>query len=218
MLRAMIFKELRETYWIALVALAVYLLFTVDQMGYNLEAMVRMERPWIPFIGGGFAGFFGLASACLAVALGFRQSVWESFRGTWPVLLHLPPGRRWILGVKLFTGSCLYLACAATPILIYGWWAATPGTHASPFEWTMTLGVWQEWLAITGLYLAAFLVGIRPARWIGSRLFPLVGVGVLVLVLCTAPLWLWMMIAATLILDACLVSVILFVASSRDFS
>jgi hypothetical protein len=214
----MVIKELRETFWMALVALGVYLLFIMEQlMGYDLKSMVRMERHIIPFATGEFGGTFGVISACLALALGFRQSIWESFRGTWPVLLHRPVSRRWMVGVKLATGLGLYLATAAAPILLYAGWAATPGTHASPFEWSMTLGAWQIWLAITGLYLAAFLVGIRPARWFGSRLLPLVGAGVLVLMLCMLDWWQWSMIGA-LALDGCLMSMILFVAYSRDYS
>ena len=80
-------------------------------------------------------------------------------------------------------GAGLYLAFSAVPILVYAWWAATPGTHAGPFEWSMTLPAWQLWLSITAIYLAAFLVGMRPARWIGSRLLPLVAVGLFVLLL-----------------------------------
>jgi len=209
----MIAKELRETIWIALVALGVYLVATVELMGYNLESMVYMERHWIPFASGEFGSMFGTISACLAMALGFRQSIWESFRGTWPVLLHRPVRRRWVMGAKLSAGLGLYLVTAAMPILLYAGWAATPGTHASPFEWSMTLGAWQIWLAITGFYLAAFLVGIRPARWIGSRLLPLVGVGVLVVILAVNR---WLI--GIFILDACLVSAIFFVACSRDYS
>ena len=218
MLRAMIFKELRETYWIALVALGVCVFFIVEQlMGYNLESMVRMERPYIPFASNEFTSPFGFISACLAMALGFRQSIWESFRGTWPVLLHRPVSRRWVVGVKLAAGLGLYLVTAAMPILLYAGWAATPGTHASPFEWSMTLGAWQKWLGIMGFYLAAFLVGIRPARWLGSRLLPLVGAGVLAAVLLDLDWWQWS-VAGALVLDACLVGTILFVASSRDYS
>lgn len=117
------------------------------------------------------------------------------------------------MGAKLSAGLGLYLVTAAMPILLYAGWAATPGTHASPFEWSMTLGAWQIWLAITGFYLAAFLVGIRPARWIGSRLLPLVGVGVLVVILAVNR---WLI--GIFILDACLVSAIFFVACSRDYS
>ena len=39
--------------------------------------------------------------------------------------------------------------CTAVPILVYGCWAATPGTHAIPFEWSMTVPIWGGWLAMT---------------------------------------------------------------------
>jgi hypothetical protein len=35
------------------------------------------------------------------------------------------------------------------------------------------------WAGSTAVYLAAFLVGIREARWFGSRLWPAVPVGIL---------------------------------------
>ena len=217
MLRAMIAKELRETYWIALAALGIYVLCTLELMGYNLKSMVYMERHVIPFASGEFTSMFGSISVCLALALGFRQALWESFRGTWPVLLHRPVSRWWMVGVKLSAGLGLYLATAAAPILLYAGRAATPGTHASPFQWSMTLDTWQIWLAITGLYLGAFLVGIRPARWFGSRLLPLVGAGILVVVLAVLDWWQWSLLGV-LAVDGCLVATILFVASSRDYS
>ena len=35
-------------------------------------------------------------------------------------------------------------ALPESPFLRYAIWAATPGTHASPFEWSMTLPTWQN--------------------------------------------------------------------------
>ena len=52
-------------------------------------------------------------------------------------------------------------------------WAATPGTHASPFEWSMTVPIWIGWFAMTILYLGAFHTVVRPGRWYRSRLLPL---------------------------------------------
>ena len=46
-----------------------------------------------------------------------------------------PPGRgSSLIGLKLAVGALVYLVCGAVPILLYGVWAATPGTHASPFD------------------------------------------------------------------------------------
>ena len=39
----------------------------------------------------------------------------------------------------------------------------------------MTIPVWLTWLAVGLVYLGAFLSGIRPAAWWGTRLMPLAG-------------------------------------------
>ena len=96
-------------------------------------------------------------------------------------------------------------------------WAATPGTHAGPFEWSMTWPAFLVWLLLPLFYLGAFASGIRPARWYGSRLLPLLAVGI--------PAWLlailakWWLIAAPLLLLVTLVllSNILWEAAKRDF-
>ena len=41
----------------------------------------------------------------------------------------------------------------------------------------MTAWAWQLWLCMPLVYLGAFLSGIRPARWFGTRLMPLVAAG-----------------------------------------
>ena len=41
----------------------------------------------------------------------------------------------------------------------------------------MTVPAFQIWLLMPLVYLGAFASGIRPARWFGSRLLPLVGGG-----------------------------------------
>jgi hypothetical protein len=88
-------------------------------------------------------------------------------------LLHRPVSRRRIYGAKLLVGLTTCLICGLAPFLMYAFWAATPGTHASPFEWSMTKDVWVAWLWMTAIYLGAFLSGIRPAAWLGTRLAPL---------------------------------------------
>ena len=92
---------------------------------------------------------------------------------------------------KLSTGIGLLLVCTLLPILIYATWAALPGTHPGPFEWSMTGPAFQVWLLLPLAYLGAFASGIRPARWFGSRLLPLVSVGLPASVLAMlSPWWL----------------------------
>ena len=158
--------------------------------------------------------FIGVA---LAIALGFRQSAWEPSQGTALYLLHLPLARRTIFLTKLVTGIGLLLACTLLPILIYATWAAMPGTHAGPFEWSMTGPAFRVWLLMPLAYLGAFASGIRPARWFGSRLLPLLSVAVPGILLCSLPHWWLIGFPLLLLVAAVLVSDILWEAETRDF-
>jgi hypothetical protein len=217
MLKALVYKELRESLWIAAIALAAYLYFVIGEMRLPLLPWMGGTGSAIPFIGDGFLNSFVMVSAALAIGLGLRQSVAESVRGTWLFLLHRPALRWKLVGLKLATGAAVYLLCAAVPILIYAWWAATPCTHASPFDWSMTLPCWQGWISISAVYFAAFLVGMRPARWFGSRLFPLFGAAVLAAILQALPWWWIFGLGGVLALDAWLIAGVLYTARTRNY-
>ena len=174
----------------------------------------------IPFIDGTFLSFLCFISIALAVTLGLRQTVAESRSGTWQFLLHRPVSLGRVLAAKLAVGMGWYLVCGLIAILSYAAWASLPGKHASPFLWWMTATTWKTWGMISIVYLAAFLTGIRPARWFGTRLLPLAAGGVLVLLL-TGSLFYWppwLGIAAFFVVAACLVGLIHFTARTRDFS
>jgi hypothetical protein len=218
MLKALVVKELRETILIALAALVFYACYVAAGMGLRVTPYIYQSEQAIPFLGDGFIWNFALVSTGLAIALALRQSAWESVRGTFSFLLHRPVGWTSLLGTKIAVGLGLYLAFAAVPILIYAWWAATPGTHASPFFWSMTLPAWQAWISLTAVYLGAFLSGLRPARWLGSRLLPAAGVGGLVWCIQSLPCWWIVGLAAILVLDFLVAVNILFVARSCDYS
>ncbi len=82
---------------------------------------------------------------------------------------------------------------------------------------------WMTWLAMTAVYLGAFLSGIRPAAWFGTRLAPLAAsliplvVIALLSVTIAASLWvLGLLVVAAF--DVLLVVLILFVVQTRDFA
>jgi hypothetical protein len=181
----MAWKELREIAWIALAAVIVYaVLAIVGYAAWGPETWIiatgRSEES-VPFVTDSFVSDFWWLAMGLTVALGAVQPLTESIRGTWPFLLHRPATRRWVVAVKLLVGLSLYLVTGAAIILARAFWAATPGTHASPFLWSMTLPCWEVWFSATVVYFAAFLVGIRPVRWHGTRLLPLAVAVVVVL-------------------------------------
>jgi hypothetical protein len=221
MLKAMIVKELRETAGIVAIGVAFYFYFTVKAMRHDLlEGFFSRYIDYlfaIPFIGGGYLSEFAWVSAGLTIALGFRQSLGESIYGTWMFLLHRPTGWASLISVKLLVGVAMYLVCAAAAILAYAWWAATPGTHASPFEWSMTVPTWKVWITMPVLYLGAFLSGIRPGRWIGTRLLPLATAGMLAVVVPELHWWPFCGLGLIVVSSIVLVDSIFFVVRTRDF-
>lgn len=193
MILAIVGKELRETWAYATLAVALFLghlnnylggcnLLLAKFFGWIPGFQTCKTSPMVPFVtagpSGAYEAFFGLMGVALAVALGLRQSAWESSRGTLHFLLQQPLSRRAIFLTKIVTGVGLVLLSTLVPILVYAGWAATPGTHASPFEWTMTWPTFRIWLVLPLVYLAAFATGIRPAAWYGARLMPLVAVAI----------------------------------------
>lgn len=227
MFRAMALKEFREIRGILFLALAAYglLLASVINPASSINPLVwfgfRSGSSGVPFIGDDFAGVFYLISVVFAIALALRQTLGESIGGTYLFLLHRPASRNWLIGVKLVVGTTAFMICTATPILIYALWAATPGTHASPFEWAMTVHVWIGWLAMMILYLGTFHAVIRPGRWYRSRLLPFVtsALAAFAAVMIAADFeYSLLPCLIVLVLDAWLIAMILFAIQTRDYT
>lgn len=226
MWKALAFKEARENIWLGAVALALLLFVVVSQTGwdegvlgsYGFRAFGAGSSE-IPFVGDEFSSGVAVIAALLAVALGFHQTLGEALHGTYLLLFHLPVARRRLVWAKLGVGLAVYAVCTVLPVLVYAVWAATPGTHASPFAWSMTWPMWQKLFTVTMLYLGAFLCGLRPARWFGSRLLPLVVVGMPTMVLVNAPIpWWWLPVLITAVVDVIFLVCIQHVVRVRDFS
>jgi hypothetical protein len=213
-------KELRELLWIALAALGCYLALIVSLMGgmlfFWVPGMPQAEE--IPFVSGGFTGGYTLISLVFAAVLGFRQSAWESSRGTYLFLLHRPLRRETIFLTKLAIGLSVLLICASVPIVLYGSWAARPGNHAGPFEWSMTGWTWRFLLQLPLVYLGAFLSGLRPARWFGTRLLPLAASLALLFLLNLLPLWWGLCLSLALVVGIFLAGNICFAAQVREYA
>jgi hypothetical protein len=82
----------------------------------------------------------------------------------------------------------------------------------------MTAPAWWTVIVIPTLYFGAFLSGIRPARWFGTRLLPLVAASVAVIGLYALP-WKWSLgIPAAALADVVLIACVSFVAGQRDYA
>ena len=162
MYKALAIKELRETAWLAALALVAYTLILFKLTGYDLWGRWEPVSS-VPFDDGKITFWSGVVAALFGMVLGIRQTWWESLRGTSVFLLHRPISRRALIATKLIMGGLLFLVATGLPLVIYSLWAAQPGTHASPFFWSMTGTCWWFWFAFPMVYAAAFLTGLRDA-------------------------------------------------------
>jgi hypothetical protein len=216
------FREIRGIVFLAVIGFGFAILADVKPGFPNPFRMVGGHGAAdIPFVDGSSCELIVLVAGAMAIALGLRQTLGESARGTYLLLLHRPASRRGVIGMKVFVGLAAYVICGAAAILIFGLWAATPGTHASPFEWSMTIDAWCALVPPAILYLGAFLSGLRPGRWFGTRLLPLVAA------FCVVAIWEamtegtnvgWGGVVFMLLLVVGLVDAIFFVAQTREYS
>lgn len=171
------YKELREIWWMGLIALVATACLVVDAMGIELGHDWRIQwfrqRGQSPFLGNDFAFSIGVTAFCLGGALGFWQTFAESVSGNWSYLLHRPVTRGQVIATKLVAGMTLLVVSIGLPLLGYCLWALS-GTHGAPYELWMTEDTLRLWATGTVGYLATFLVGIRTARVYVSGLWPLV--------------------------------------------
>jgi hypothetical protein len=214
---ALVRKEVRELLpWMVLVGL-LQLYLVSSAMGVHL-GFLQQSPQTIPFINDELCSYMFTVAGIFAAVIGFWQTAWESSRGTFLFLLHRPIHRDAIVFAKLAVGITVCLIAPALPVLIYARWAATPGTHASPFLWSMTGWAWMLVLEIPLVYLGAFLSGLRPAKWYGTRLLPFAA-SLLLLFATQGPPW-----GITINLVLTLIGYVLFfiaifqVAMQRDYS
>jgi hypothetical protein len=217
MLKSLTWKETRELLPLVLVALlgqAAMPLFSL----IDVNSQILPNDRTIPFINDSTVGRIGLIGLLAALVFGLWQSGGELFRGTLLFLLHRPLTRTQIFGVKLLVGIALTVVIAGVPLTLYTLWAAMPGSHASPFYWSMAVPYWLNAARLPIAYLGAFLSGLRPGRWLGSRLLPAAAGLCCCLLLSLTNSVPWLSLALTLGAVALLLVAILHVAESRDFS
>ena len=178
MIKALAIKELRESAGLVTLAALGMAWVVLSGMGRNpLQMFIEHNYTThhLAFIGDSFYADSMSVVGLFAVLLGFKQTVWELHRNTFSFLLHRPLSRQKILAIKLTIGGLLTFGLLAVAILTYGLWANTPGNSIVPFQWSMTAESWRLAQSLVLIYLGAFLSGIRPGRWFGTRLLPLAG-------------------------------------------
>ena len=140
MIKTLAIKELRELVGIISLAALAMLYVLGEETGWKFApwSSSRVRTQGVPFLSDDFTFILVLISGVFAIALGFKQSAWENVGNRYYYLLHRPLARNTVFLVKMAVGCALVLLMTSVPVLLYGWWAATPGHHASPFFWGMT--------------------------------------------------------------------------------
>lgn len=187
MSQALLIKELRESAGLLAVAVLACGCFLATLTGFPTLPWQSGQVASLPFVTDGLSFALWLVGGALAILLGLKQTAWEAGFGTYAFLLHRPVPRWKVFALKIAFGVAALLLITGLFILAYAAWAATPGVHAAPFFWTMTLPAWKLWFALPLLYLGAFFSGIRPARWFGTKLAPLAASAVVAVLLSLAP-------------------------------
>ncbi len=167
LVRAMLWKELREGAAGAAIALVVVAL------GLYVSTAI--------FGATGSAGFtaspisislFTLTSAGAALVIGYKQ-VTRDDRGDMRALLtHRPATRSQLFWAKAIAAALLYLAATVLPLTIALIWQATPGNRPVPFDIRMALADVADLFGGFVYLFAAMLATIRDVRWYASRLLP----------------------------------------------
>lgn len=215
---ALIKKELREVLPIAVVAALAFALVIAGVQGSSIVQGTYFGPSGakaVPFASHDFVTKASLVFLCFATALGFQQTLWEEYRGTYLLLMHRRPGRTKIILAKLGTGLVIYLVVSCLAIVYLAVWAMTPGNQPAPFLWRLT---WPSWLALlesTLFYFGAFFSGLRPGRWYGSRLLPYLAAWMLV------PIGIHSKLLGLVVLMAIVATfliAILWTANEREFS
>jgi hypothetical protein len=114
----------------------------------------------------------------LATILGMMQVLPERRRDQWAFLIHRPLSHTALFWHKAAAGCFLYTVSLGGALLLLWYLKWVPiGQHFPdvPFDWRFMLGGIANLLLGVPFYFAAMLCVMRPARWYGSKLVPLLG-------------------------------------------
>ena len=194
MIRALLKKELREHFLLAVVGLALAIVavalhlqpparlsahFTEASLwrialGGSVWGSYYRELP-VPITDGSYLGKLAVLCYLLGGGLGFLISWKEELRKTWPFLLHRPVRRSEVLLAKLSAGAILYLPATLVPFLFLCWWSSVPGHYPAPWCFEFVYPGLELIARGYVIFLGAFVCGCREAKWHGTRLAPLAG-------------------------------------------
>ncbi len=171
--KAMIWKELRQNLkWagLGLLAMAVgvaYLLWE-HRGGSGYYSTGSYARPGTPLLDDDFQGVTASIAAAVAIMIALAQVLGEKRLDQWAFLTHRPVSRTQLFLYKIVAGLMLYALAVGLPFAAAVAWVAT--RVPAPFSAGMTLPGLTDLLGGVAFYFGGLLIGLREARWYGSRI------------------------------------------------
>jgi hypothetical protein len=171
MLKALVWKEFRELLPMGTIAIGVQVLLIC----YAMNDWRVHHNP------GNVAGTFPvlyIASMVFVLCAGLWQGAREISQNTYQFLLQRPVTRTSVFGIKVGFGALVCIVAGLAPIVLFTAWAQNVvrrDEDTVSTVWGLCGGAWL-------IYFGALLSGLWPARWYGSRFYPLLA-GILLYIL-----------------------------------
>jgi hypothetical protein len=105
-----------------------------------------------------------------ALLVGLAHVVFENRGDRWGFFTHRPVWPSTLFLRKSFAGLVLYLIATGIPLVFTLVWIAVPRHFPAPFDWRMVLPPTADLFGGSAYYFAGVLIGMRDARWYGSRI------------------------------------------------
>ncbi len=175
MWKALAIKELRDLSLIVAASAFAFFVWTATIVAPRIPWIGTRREIVIPFLTGEILGPLIMISGATAIGIGLRQSTCVLNESSSQFLMHRPIERWRLIAFKLCIGFAVVCVLTTTAVILICLRAAIPGNIPAPFQVWMTTPAWIAIACVSVVYHSAFLSGLRPARWFGSRLLPTIG-------------------------------------------
>jgi len=172
-MKALLWKEFRETAKWALIAMVVFgaalafgLYYSQGNYGYDYYDGITVTK-------GTFLMATTFGAPAVALLLAFLQTIPELKTDRWAALLHRPVAATSVFWAKAITGTAFYFLAVGLPYLVLVALVATPGQFAAPFIPEMLKPSIIDLTAGLMYYFAALAVALQRGRAVFLRPFPL---------------------------------------------
>jgi len=166
-MKTLIWKELRENFKWALLALVVLVLAQFYALSLSRSGNDAYNN--LTLCSSTFLLVTSFGYALVGAALGTLQILPERRRDQWAALLHRPVPRGSILLGKAAAGLALYFFATVPPFLASVAFVLVPGQFASPLVPGMLLPGLSDIFLGLAFYFLAMLLCLHRGRWWGSR-------------------------------------------------